>query len=188
MGRFQGEEDGHVARQALLLLLASDAKPDAVLLIRDSDGHVDARSAGLKNARDSGTRDARPWPFAVAIGVAHTMRECWVLAGFEPEDVHERDALEEAHRQLGFDPRIEAERLRAKHEHDRLSAKRILRLLSGGSWEREEACWLRADLRVLSERGKSTGLREFLSEVRSRIVPLFTGDPGRPSTSRSALP
>jgi hypothetical protein len=169
MGRFTGQ-DGHVARQALLLLIAADERPDAVLLLRDSDRHQEERASGLDEARA-----AQVWPFVVAIGVAHVMRECWVLAGFEPQDVNESSRLDDMRRQLGFDPRLHADRLTAKHEDDKLSAKRVLAFLIDGVRDREEACLRLAELAVLAERGERTGLRAFLEELHARLVPLFTG-------------
>ncbi|HSN99731.1 MAG TPA: hypothetical protein VLS89_15655 [Candidatus Nanopelagicales bacterium] len=168
-GRFTGQ-DGHVARQALLLLVAADPRPDAVLLLRDSDGHLEERTSGL-----DGARAAQRWPFFVVIGVAHVMRECWVLAGFDPQDSDEAARLEAVRRQLGFDPRLHAERLTAKHGHDKLSAKRVLAFLCDHVWDREEACWTSVDVALLAQRGDQTRLRAFLDELQAHLVPLFTG-------------
>jgi len=87
-GHFGGEPgapDAWAARLALLVL--KEAQPDAVLLIRDSDGQTE-RGIGLKQARAD-----RPWGFPVVLGVAHTKRECWVLAGFHPQTSTEEGAL-----------------------------------------------------------------------------------------------
>ncbi len=178
-GHFRGEPgapDASAARRALLLLLVSSPPPDAVLLIRDSDGDEDRRR-GLKQARGE-----RAWQFAIAIGVAHTKRECWVLNGFEPSDDQERKLLAEEQRKLGLDPCSASDRLTAKHDSDKLSAKRIFRVLTEGDKAREEPCWVRSDLTMLRDRGRSTGLAEYLSELQDRIVPLFgpttTSGPG----------
>ncbi len=85
-GKFSGEPgapDARAARLVLQLLLATDNLPDAVLLIRDSDGDEERRM-GLEQARAE-----RHWPFSIAIGLAHVNRECWVLAGRRRQDREE---------------------------------------------------------------------------------------------------
>src|SRR3954470_2864744 len=80
-GHFSGEPgalDAAIARKALLLLAGSEHPPNAVILSRDTDDHGERRR-GLEQARS-----ASQWPFAIILAVAHTKRECWVLAGFDP--------------------------------------------------------------------------------------------------------
>lgn len=162
-----GAPDAGAARLALLLLASKDPRPDAVVLVRDSDGQEERRT-GLHQARKE-----REWPFAVAIGVAHPKRESWLLAGFEPQGDAESRALSELHEELRFDPRLEAERLRAKSPGAARSAKRVLERLLGGLLSREEACWKDSDLETLRMRGLRSGLADYLEEVRTRVVPLF---------------
>lgn len=92
--------DAHAAKRALLLLGRSPARPEAVLLLRDSDNDLSRRD-GLVQARDS-----ENWPFPVVIGLAHTKRECWHIAGFEPESDAESERLAEVHQELGFHPSL----------------------------------------------------------------------------------
>jgi len=175
LGHFGGQPGAaysHVARLALLLLLSSDERPDGVILIIDDDGQRERRE-GLEQARN-----AVPALGPVVIGVAHPKRECWVLAGFEPGG-NEQGRLDELHGELGFDPRIEAHRLNDRHDHQPRSAKRVLAVLVGGDWERQAACWSASPLGLLESRGESTGLADFLREVRERLLPLFR-DPRRP--------
>lgn len=170
-GHFLGEPgtlDAAIARKALLLLARTDRPPDAVVLARDSDG-FDERRKGLGQARKD-----FPWPFEVVLAVAHTKRECWILAGFEPRSESETNALTDLHQELGFDPRLQAEELTAAEPQAKRNAKRVLEHLMGGSREREEDCWRNCNLDVLAERGRLTGLAEYLEEVRSRLVPIFT--------------
>jgi hypothetical protein len=169
-GHFDGEPalpDANAARRALLLLKASEAPLHGVLLIRDDDRDEDRRR-GLEQARNSVDLGA-----PVVIGLAHTKRECWVLAGFDLSGKDEARRLEDLRRELGFDPRTGAENLTAKHDHDKRSAKRVLAVLTGGDRGREAECWLRYDLRLLEQRGQATGLTDFLREVRTLLAPLF---------------
>jgi hypothetical protein len=177
-GNFRGEPgalDANMARKALLLLANARQQPDAVVLIRDSDGYLD-RVRGLEQARAS-----YDWPFPIVLGVAHTKRECWVLAGFEPRTESERRILEDLRQELGSDPRLNAETLSAAEPGARRNAKRVLEALTGGDQDRESACWAEGDLQTLRERGFATGLADYLDEIRTRLVPVFSG--GRPPRS-----
>jgi len=161
--------DERRGRLALRLFLSQDDPPDAILLIRDTDGQVE-RIESLERLRASGV-----WPFAVILATPHTKRECWVLAGFEPADAREEKALDEVRKLLGFDPRLEAERLTAEGRKGKKNAKNGLeRLLTLGS-PREESCWQETDLRLLAERGGGSRLREYLEELSEVLVSLVAG-------------
>ena len=171
-GTFGGESgrpDAFVARLALLLMNASKRRPDAVLLIRDSDGDFERRS-GLEQARD-----ARPWPFPVIIALAEPKRECWVLAGFEPKTEGEKERLVNEQRRLSFHPVREAHELTAREHGAKKDAKKVLKELTKDDPERERACLEETPLNTLSERGRATGLTAYLSEVRDRLVPVLQG-------------
>lgn len=171
-GHFQGEPgalDAQMARKALLLLQRSPRVPDAVLLVRDSDGLTERRR-GLEQARDS-----YPWPFPIVLGVAHAKRESWVLAGFEAQTEAEERALAELRQELGFDPRLNSENLSAAEVGALRNAKRVLERLLQGTADREELCWMQCELATLYQRGRLSGLSDYLDEVRSRLVPLFSG-------------
>ncbi len=162
-GHFQdapGALGAAAARKALIL--AKRIRPAAVVLMSDSDGKD--RRTGLEQVR------SLPWDFPVLVALAHPERESWVIAGFEPQGPAETKALEGLRRDLGFDPRLEAHRLRAG---DR-DAKRVLAALTAGDPGRESACWNECDLDLLRERGTQTGLASYLEEVRRLLVPVFT--------------
>jgi hypothetical protein len=77
-GHFRGEPgvlDAALTRKALLLFAKSRHPPDAIILSCDTDDKEERRR-GLEQARS-----ASQWPFAIILAVAHTKRECWVLAG-----------------------------------------------------------------------------------------------------------
>jgi hypothetical protein len=171
-----GTLDAAMARKALLLLSDATNPPDAVVLVRDTDGREERRR-GLMQARD-----VKPWPFEIVLAVAHTKRECWVLAGFDPCSESEENVLAELRRELGFDPRVQAVELTAAAPNAPRNAKRVLDRLIGGNRDREADCWMTSDLEILAERGQLTGLADYLNEVRERLVPLFAN---RPNSSRS---
>ena len=171
-GHFDGRPgalDAFAARRALLLLRKADFAPDAVVLIRDSDGELDRR-IGLEQARAE-------WqdPIPIVIGLAHPKREAWVLAGFEPKNKKEKVALTAARKSLGFDPCTGSHELYAREPGALRDAKRVLAELTGGRGEREDACWVESRLELLLERGTESGLTAYVQEVRERLVPLFTG-------------
>jgi len=171
-GHFQGkpgEPDAHMARRALLLLVQLDLCPDAVLLLRDSDGDS-RRRLGLEQARN-----ARTWPFEVIIGVAEPKRECWVLAGFEAKEPGEAERLRKVSERLSFHPVKDAHRLVAREHGAKTDAKVALEELTQGNLDRERACLSETLLSTLEERGGRTGLAAYLGEVRQRLVPIVSG-------------
>ncbi|MFL5350561.1 MAG: hypothetical protein ACJ8AT_37800 [Hyalangium sp.] len=170
----QGAQDAFVARRALTLLTVQGERGiDAVLLIRDSDGHAQERRKGLEQAR-ADVNGLGP----ILIGVAHTKRECWALAGFAPANDQERERLEELRKELGFDPCTQAQELTAEHPGAKRDAKRVLSILTGDDLDRELTGWKEAPLQQLEERGEETGLVAFIQELRAKLVPLWTGRTG----------
>jgi hypothetical protein len=169
-GHFAGEPgapDAHAGRRALAVLKHAAAPFDGVLLLRDDDRQP-ARRQGLEQARDTTTVRV-----PIIIGLAHTKRECWALAGFQPQGREEEERVAAAQHELGFDPCAAPELLTGVHDHELKSAKRLLRLLAGGDRDREADCWRRTDLAILENRGRRTGLADYLREVRERVIPLF---------------
>lgn len=166
-----GAPDSLNARKALFLLIGCKQPPQAVLFIRDSDNEP-SRRTGMEQAA---TEPGRNWQFTIVIGFAHPKRECWVLAGFEPQDNAEQQRFADLRLELGFDPRVDADRLTAKHDADTKSAKRVLAALTQDGRERETRCWNETELEVLRTRGGRTGLSAYLEEVEQRIVPLVAG-------------
>lgn len=142
--------------------------PDAVVLLRDDDNQKERRD-GLEQARKESNVDV-----PIVIGLAHTKRECWVLAGFEPRSVEEEQHLAAVRKQIGFDPTAHAERLAAKHDSDTHSAKRILGVLTEGDKDRETQCWQITELDTLKTRGENSGLKSYLVEVEETLVPRLT--------------
>jgi hypothetical protein len=172
-GKFKGlPREAYTAFQALvLLLLLAEDRPDAVLLVRDSD-RDESRTGSLDRARQALATSA-----PIVIGVAHTNRECWIIAAYEPESDEERRLLDAVHQELGFDPRLNSHGLTAKHDDDKLSAKRVLAVLTGGSRDRERVALQSTPFDTMRDRGRENGLADFLGELSVRLIPLFDPRP-----------
>jgi hypothetical protein len=175
----QGHFDGRpgaagatMARTAFAIVRAmnrsSTTAVDGVVLMWDMDGDATDRRAGLEQAR---AKAQTLMQCQIVLGCPDRMREAWVLAGFDPRSSNEQERLENEKEHLGFPPNIYAHRLTAANEHEERSAKRVLRVLTDGEWEREEQCWTDADLETLRTRGVGSGLTEFLDEIKQRVVP-----------------
>ena len=169
-GHFNGEPgapDAHAARRALTLVRKVLPTCEAVMLIRDSDND-EQRIVGLRQARD-----AFHASFAVAIGVAHTKRECWVISAFEPEGNHGQSALKNLTESLGFDPRVESHRLASRESADNRNPKHALGKLTTGEIAREQVGLEATPMAVLRQRGNANGLADYFSEITQRLVPLL---------------
>jgi hypothetical protein len=151
-----GDLDAQQTRRALVYIESKWPGVDGVLLIRDDDRQK-GRRQGLEQARAASHLHGR-----IVIGLAHTERECWVLAGFDATHDQEHALLTEIKQELGFDPCTRAERLTARRDYHKLSAKRVLKHLVQGDRDREAACWRQTPLQVLQDRGGQTGLRQYL--------------------------
>ncbi len=177
-GHFDGKPafpDAAAARRALRLLeWEGDPSPNAVILIRDTDGDLE-RLTGLEQARDEST-----WKVPIVIGVAHTKRECWILNGFEPRDTQEHKRLEECKSALGFDPRTDSQKLTASPIDAKKNPKQALQSLVEGDPDRERQCWMNTSLGVLRSRGVGSKLADYLKDLHSRLVPLFSGKTAHP--------
>jgi hypothetical protein len=168
-GGESGRPDAYIARQALLLFASLERKPDAVLLVRDSDGDSTRRD-GLDQARNT-----YPWPFRVVIALAEPKREAWVLAGFEPGNADEEARLRALSERLSVDPIRKSHALDAREHGAKTDIKRALHELSQGDRNREQQCLEETPLEVLEQRGQENGLAAFLTEVRERLVPILKG-------------
>ena len=159
--------DARQTQRVIHLIESRWPEVGGILLIRDDDRKTKRRT-GMEQARGESALSAR-----IVIGLAHTKRECWVLAGFEPGNDDEELSLSNASKELGFDPRLHADRLTAKHDHDKRSAKGILRDLVRDDAGREAKCWKLTPLSLLKQRGTKTGLAEYLDEVEILGKSLF---------------
>lgn len=178
-------------RKVLLLIAHHHASLDdgdgvaGVLIVRDTDGQPERRQS-IENARAMFLQDAdapaerHPWRNHVAIGMPEPKNEAWVLAGFEPGD-GESAAFKAACKELGFAPNEYPERLHASEHGAKRSAKDVLDRLCPDH-ERRRRCWCETPLDDLRKRGARCGLKQFLKEVRERLVPLF--EPPRGSAER----
>ncbi|AEI63124.1 hypothetical protein [Corallococcus macrosporus] len=171
-GRFGGEAgkpDALMTRRALLLFASLKRLPDAVVLVRDSDGDASRRD-GLEQARS-----AYDWPFSVVIALAEPKREAWVLSGFEPKGHNEGTRLQRLKERLSVDPLIKSHELDASTHGAKTDIKRALRELTQDDQLRELQCIEDSTLDLLKQRGAKNGLADFMKEVQERLVPIFKG-------------
>lgn len=161
------------ALRALLVLAAAPDPVDGIVMLIDSDND-ESRIDGLHQAREH----EQPKDFPIVVGQAHTKRECWHIAGFEPTDDDEKQRIAALRQDVGFDFRTNSHRLTAKHDpaNDKRSAKRVLSTLTLDDKDRENACLL-VPYAIFDQRGLENGLCAFLAEIRARLVPFITGVP-----------
>ncbi|ATB44995.1 hypothetical protein [Corallococcus macrosporus] len=169
-GRFGGESgkpDALMTRQALLLFASLDSRPDAVVLVRDSDGDPSRRD-GLEQARST-----HAWPFKVVIALAEPKREAWVLSGFEPQNPDESARHQRLKARLSIDPLVRSHELDAREHGAKTDIKRALTELTQDDWNREQQCIEESPLELLKQRGERNGLAAFMKEIREHLVPIF---------------
>lgn len=165
-----GLPDAQAARRAIAYVRRCFSAVDAILLIRDMDDQLERRG-GLEQARASDSSDVK-----IVIGVAIVERESWILSGFDPENDDEHARLNAESQWLGFNPCLRPQELTAcKDDAAKRSPKRVLVALTAGDWDRQRTCWMATALAVLEARGQANGLKDYLGEVRDRLVPLITG-------------
>lgn len=163
-----------MTRRALNMLLAhpevSPAEGFRALLVHDSDGSS-RWLEGLLAARDEWLAEHRAAhpdsDVDVAVGVAHPEHEAWLIATFEPRDGVERARLEDLHRELGFDPTREPERLTSGRSIHPKDAKRVLDRLAADD-ERRRGLLRDASVDALMARGATCGLADFVRELAER--------------------
>jgi len=152
-------------------VLQRATSPEAVFLIRDADNHQN-RKMGLEQAR----QHFKDQTLKVVIGLANAEREAWVLSGYVAKDELEQELLAKERQHLGFDPCERSDELTAgRDDNAKRSPKRVLNVLCNGSNDREQECWTQTPLETLRRRGEENGLKEYLNEVQTLIVPLFKG-------------
>lgn len=171
-GFFNGEKglaDARSGRRALRVVTQLFGNLGATVLMRDSD-QDESRRAGLEQARQEHCR--QPDAFPVVIGVAVTMRECWVLSGFIAKTQTEETTLETERQRLGFNPLERSEELTAKNDNDDRSAKRVLKCFINSNPEREKECWMTTPTNHLCHCGANNGLSEYLDEIERILLPV----------------
>lgn len=167
-------------RRVLILFAAAQPRPDALIVVRDTDGDL-RRLAGLKQALE-----VSGWPLPILVAAPHQDAEAWFVAGFVPLSDPERQRFGAIKGKLSFDPSEEPHRLTARPNDAPTDAKRVLRVLvfdenESRSPSLEELPELGArtlsDLALLERRGQHCGLRDFLDDLRRQLVPLLIPGP-----------
>lgn len=163
--------DAQAARRAIRVLQKVFESLDGIVLLRDQDDQPERRQ-GLEQARTEHEASlSRP---VIVVGLAVVEREAWVISGFVPGDPDEQSRLDAERQRLGFHPHEQSHELTAcKDDTAPRSPKRVLRVLTGGDYDRERRCWAETPLDVLRARGTENGLVLYLAEVRTRLAPLI---------------
>lgn len=180
--RFEGKPLGEASTliDGYRLFALQPDPPDAVLLLRDSDGDPE-RAAALPVGQRwlDMHRRVNPEAPVAAFGVAEPEAEAWFIACLTPAP----ERLAAARDALSFDPVRQPERLTSLSASATSDAKRALRFLAGEGIaldERVPAVALKAhELETLaadvchsaSQRAASCGLSRFLAEIELYIIP-----------------
>ena len=171
-----GRKNGPYSKAATKAILLAEREPDlgALVLMVDLDREPERRKT-FERLRE----EAAGMPFTILLATPDPEREAWVLHGFEPADKVEESRLTELSQSLGFDPRLEPHRLRddARRRATLRDIKQVLDHLTRESAERQNPCWENCALENLEARGRQTYLTDFLSEIRSRLLPRIVGQP-----------
>ena len=171
LGHFQdgpGKLDAQLYRN-VFALFADEEVAGVVVVAHDTDEEPERIEAFKQAAGD------RHWGFAAVHACAHPEIEAWLLAAFIPQDEDERAALAALKQELGFDPTLEADQLKAGVETAKRNAKRILAILCDHHEARERL--LATALDVLRERGVPSRLTAFLTDFRAAIAPHLGAGP-----------
>ena len=119
-------------------------------------------------------RLVQPVPPAIINKACVRQRGSQSVAGFDPAEEDEATRHTAERQDLGFDPRTRSEELTAcKDDKAKRSPKRVVAVLCGNRFEREQRCWRETPLVILRERGVNNGLTAYLDEIRERLAPLI---------------
>jgi hypothetical protein len=159
-----------------IVALLEEGLPAGLLLVRDTDADKTRRQEFRESVKQlQAWLVARGAGMRLSLALPHPEAEAWLLAGFEPESAEEQEALEVARRDLGYDPRLHAERMNPDVEVTaqgpvRSSTKRVLDALTAGDADRRRRCWADAPFERLRARGEETGLTEFLKDLDAQFL------------------
>ena len=163
-GHFQGEPgelDAQLYRNVLSLFADQEDPCDVVVIARNTDEDL-GRIEGFRRAAQD-----RAWGFVPVQAAAHPEIEAWLLSAFLPRDDEERGRLAALRAALGFDPTVDAHRLRSGDGTAKRDATRVLAALLDGE---ARARLLETPLDTLRQRGVSSRLTDFLVELRAAVA------------------
>lgn len=167
----KGSEAATLRKAVFLALKLQRQRPiKALMLVRDLDSQAQRRDKMMQ------ARDELKQQVAIVLATPKWKREAWVLNGFVCADQNEEQLLESLRKELGFDPCLEAERLRYSSQTSKSARdpKRIVMMLTSNNFEREQQCWAETALAILRGRGQETYLKDFLQDIEDELLPLLT--------------
>ncbi|MBI5515663.1 MAG: hypothetical protein HY909_17915 [Deltaproteobacteria bacterium] len=165
-----------VLRVFRLIALSEEKLPAGLLLVRDTDADRTRRQEFTESVRElQALLDGRGAGMRLCLALPHPEAEAWLLAGFEPESAEEQEALEVVRRDLGYDPRLHADRMNPGVEVTaqgpvRSSTKRVLDALTAGDSDRRRRCWADAPFERLRARGGDAGLTDFFKDLDAQFL------------------
>lgn len=180
--RLHGRVDGKACggdvsgmRAAFCLALDREAKPDAVIVCRDTDKNR-SPVVDFKRAVEL-TPQLRLSPRVIPIlAEAHPEAEAWVLAGFEPAHPDEARALDGLCKEASFDPSRNPERTTSAPPDDAArSAKGACTRLVGNDLGRRERCL--KNVQRLEQHGQKCGVASYIQAVRNELAPALGAQP-----------
>lgn len=164
------------AFKSLKVAALLEPRPELVVVAGDTDNEKDASALRAAGVAAAGIE----MPSLVA--EIRREAEAWVVCGFVPGSLVERDRLREVTHELGFDPTESPEKLMSTRHGDARDAKRVARFLLADpdlslSNERLRSCWLDTPIELLMARGAGSGLKHYISQIESELLPLLGDEP-----------
>lgn len=169
-GRIAGEPlmpEASMVRTVLVAFERRQPRPELVILARDGDGYAAQRRRGVDQVRTK-----LQWSFPVVLAMPEPEGEAWFIAGFEPRNDEERARLDALVQELAFDPTKQPHRTTAHPNDASTDTKRVLARLTRDDALRRDAC-LDHPLDELARRGATTGLAQFIAELREHLPARF---------------
>ncbi|NJK33257.1 MAG: hypothetical protein HC927_13145 [Deltaproteobacteria bacterium] len=171
LGKFGELYDLPLIRRFLLMMQRAEARPHAIVWIRDTDGDLN-RGKAWDEARSKFVAD-----FMVLLGgFPHECMEAWLLTTWANGTHYDDERVAGPRRQLGFNPATQPHLLSHKTNVPK-SAKAIVSALAVEGDETFESC----DLQALLAGDDEAGLAAFLRLVREQLIPAVRQGPSDPS-------
>jgi|GEM_PF-2164927 len=175
-GMFENDWPSHdvaLRIQRAIFHFVNDA--EFIVVVKDTDGN-ELHETQLRSVRELVEK------MPVVVGIEHTKLECWLVAGFNPQNPTEEERLQTLclgeKPGIGFNPCLRSHELTATgpaSKGDPRNAKRVLEFLVGDDWRVALRSLHRDNHPILSARGEHNGLADFLSDIRERLIRVVFG-------------
>lgn len=153
------------ARKAIKLAALRTPRPDALVIVRDTENHPGRQRALEDAAAEADNPSGHDERVHVLVGVQHPMREAWVLAAWHPTSEADRAELLSIKQQLGFDPTTKPHRLRSKNPTYARHPKSVVARLQIEDLETQIDLLWTTSWEALKRRGEQVGTKAFVEQV-----------------------